>query len=338
MMAQDSGNLVLILGSPRSGTSWLAKIFDSHSRVIYRHEPDSVLKSPGLPFVPELAEQEQWRDQAADYLRSIQQVRACKSAGSLPMFHKQYRGPFWEYLRRFYSNSAKAIETAAAKIGLKIAPQIPDWINPKMRERAVYVIKSVDSLTRTGLFARAVPTAKVVHIIRHPCAFVASEIRGEKLNVMQIETFLPAQAKMSQASTRGIDLAALSAMSREQQLASLWMLQNEKVMEEMASNPNYRCVVYEHLCRSPVETAMDLFEFCDLEWDTQTADFISLSTNYKGGDNERYFQLVRDPLKAAYKWRKELSDQQIDDIMSVVEDSLPGRLFECEGGASQREA
>lgn len=334
-MAEDDGKLVLLLGSPRSGTSWLAKIFDSHSRVIYRHEPDSVLKSPGLPFVPELAEQEQWRDQAASYLSALQEERGSKSAGSLPMFRKEFRGALPEYARRFYSNSVKVIEALAGKVGLSIAPQIPDWISPVKKEKAVYVIKSVDSLTRTGLFARAVPSAKVVHIIRHPCAFVASEIRGEKLSVMQIDTFLPSQVKMSQAIARGMDITVLSAMSREQQLASLWMLQNEKVMQEMASNPNYRAVVYEDLCKSPEETAMELFAFCGLEWDKQTADFISLSTEYKGSDNERYFQVVRDPLKAANKWRKELSADQIKAILEVVSDSQPGRLFQSEAHAEQ---
>jgi hypothetical protein len=33
-------SLILILGLPRSGTSWLGKVFDSHPDVAYLHEPD----------------------------------------------------------------------------------------------------------------------------------------------------------------------------------------------------------------------------------------------------------------------------------------------------------
>jgi len=327
-MARDESRLILLMGSPRSGTTWLAKIFDSHPRVIYRHEPDSVLKSVGLPFVPELAEVDKWRAQARDYLAELQEVRATKTAGSLPMFRKQYRGVLREYCRRLYINVAKAFEAVVEKFGVKISIQIPDWILHPTIHRPVYVLKSVDSLTRTYLFSSAAPAAKVVHIIRHPCAFVASEIRGEKLNVMQIETFLSTQVKMSQAIVRGLDMVTLQAMSREQQLASLWMLQNEKVMHEMAKNPNYRVVVYEDLCRSPADTARELFEFCDLEWDEQTQHFISRSTNYQGGGNERYFQVVRDPLKAAFKWRNELDDKQVNSILEVVSGSAPGRLYD----------
>ena len=30
--------LVMVLGAPRSGTSWVGKIFDSHPDVLYRRE------------------------------------------------------------------------------------------------------------------------------------------------------------------------------------------------------------------------------------------------------------------------------------------------------------
>lgn len=45
--------IVLILGAPRSGTSWLAKMFDSHPDVLYRHEPDTVRRAEDLPWTCE---------------------------------------------------------------------------------------------------------------------------------------------------------------------------------------------------------------------------------------------------------------------------------------------
>ncbi len=43
---------ILILGAPRSGTTWLAKIIDSHPDVLYRHEPDETLPGPS-PLTPD---------------------------------------------------------------------------------------------------------------------------------------------------------------------------------------------------------------------------------------------------------------------------------------------
>jgi hypothetical protein len=37
--------LLLVVGAPRSGTTWLGKILDSHPHVVYRHEPNSTCLS-----------------------------------------------------------------------------------------------------------------------------------------------------------------------------------------------------------------------------------------------------------------------------------------------------
>src|SRR5690349_19178518 len=42
--------ITFILGAPRSGTTWLGKIFDSHPSVLYRHEPD-IAAAAKLPLL-----------------------------------------------------------------------------------------------------------------------------------------------------------------------------------------------------------------------------------------------------------------------------------------------
>jgi hypothetical protein len=39
-------SVILVLGSPRAGTTWLAKIIDSHPNILYRHEPDELRVPP----------------------------------------------------------------------------------------------------------------------------------------------------------------------------------------------------------------------------------------------------------------------------------------------------
>ena len=43
---------VLIFGMPRSGTTWLGKLFDSHPSTLYRHEPDSWRMLEDVPLFP----------------------------------------------------------------------------------------------------------------------------------------------------------------------------------------------------------------------------------------------------------------------------------------------
>src|ERR1700760_3806926 len=84
--------VILILGAPRSGTSWLAKIIDSHPDVLYRHEPDTVLRNEVLPWMCGPDDIVKYRGEAESYLRQLIDVATLKSAGSLPIFRKRYQG------------------------------------------------------------------------------------------------------------------------------------------------------------------------------------------------------------------------------------------------------
>src|SRR3984885_3831463 len=88
----SADRVILILGAPRSGTSWLAKIFDSHPDVLYRHEPDTVLRDYNLPWMCLPAQVPAYRDAARDYLRRLFDTATLKTAGSLPIFPKRYLG------------------------------------------------------------------------------------------------------------------------------------------------------------------------------------------------------------------------------------------------------
>src|SRR5271163_3219560 len=84
-----SARVLLILGAPRSGTSWLAKIFDSHPDVLYRHEPDSVLRTWDLPWMCPREEVDKYVGAARAYMRRLIETATLKTAGSLPIFPKR---------------------------------------------------------------------------------------------------------------------------------------------------------------------------------------------------------------------------------------------------------
>jgi hypothetical protein len=317
---------VFLQGSPRSGTTWMAKIIDSDPTVLYRHEPDSINVRPDIPFVPTSAEAGQNLQVVRDYINELGRERASKSAGSQPMFDKDFRGPGAEMCRKLIVLALKSGERLPTIGDVFTRLQIPDFIPANSTGTSTLFIKSVSSLCRTLLFSSASPELKFIHIMRNPCAYVASTIRGKKLGLLSDDAYIETLAAMPESQQYGLDLETLTAMSRIEQLAARWMLQNSKVINEMKGAANYRQVIYEELCNDPGEVVASLFEFLGLRMSQQTHDFIASSSAAKGGET-RYFDLTRDSAAAASSWRRELTEHQIERVKSVVSSSPAGQLY-----------
>jgi hypothetical protein len=73
-----AASAILVLGFPRSGTTWLAKIFDSHPSILYRHEPDEL-----TPLQPGMA--------PASQIRAWLRQRRWRVAAKRPNFRKSWR-------------------------------------------------------------------------------------------------------------------------------------------------------------------------------------------------------------------------------------------------------
>lgn len=313
--------MILVFGAPRSGTSWLAKIFDSHPDVLYRHEPDSERKHPGIPFLCSDERALELLPEAGPYLRSLVGVRSLKSAGSLPAFPKAYCTGACAAMRRAWIYGARAVEKV---VGKRSWITVPDFSGAAERSDVRFVMKSVDSMGRLNLFARAVPEAKIVVVLRHPCGQVDSVMRGLKSGYLAQAAIL-AMARMEQAKRRGLSEDSFRSMTLEQQLAWNWGLLNEKGLEDTEGHANVLVVRYEDLCVDPVGVARRMFEFTGLSWSEATERFLDVSSTYRG--SERYFQVVRNSRRAAEKWREQLEPRQIEQILEVAGQTLPGRLY-----------
>src|SRR4051812_26977959 len=94
---------ILVLGAQRSGTTWLAKIIDSHPDVLYRHEPDEVAPAPA--------------DLTSKALRPLLErwvaTATVRESGGRPFFGKSWQVPQGAALR------------TGAWFGLKAAARLP---------------------------------------------------------------------------------------------------------------------------------------------------------------------------------------------------------------------
>lgn len=315
---------VLVVGSGRSGTTFLAKLLDSHPRVVYLHEPDSVLVDAELPFLPASDELEAYRARAGRYLERLEAVRTPKVYGHTPVFDKRYRSALGKQIFRLGVYAAKGVERAGLGRGaLVLAPASP---LPRHDPDSVVVIKSVNSLGRARLFSLAVPGLRVLHIVRHPAAVVASRLRGIHKGVMGARNYIDSLFDAGYGDGYGWSREALKAASFEEQATFEWMAVNQRVYTEMRGSPRYRLVHYEHLCQRLEATARELFADAGLSWEPQSQAFIR-SLEAAPAEGAGYFGVVRPPTSALARWREELGAEQVRRIEETARRCELGRMY-----------
>jgi hypothetical protein len=301
-----ASSAIIVLGSPRSGTSWLAKIFDSHPDILYRHEPDE-LTSPRPGLSPS--------DQVAEWVRQ----RGLRAAVKRPNFQKSWRPPALDAARTTIAAALSAaqklppLSSAAGRIG------VPDLVMPRQWNSVRAAVKLVN-WDGNGA-ARSMPDSRFIFILRHPCGQIASLIAGHAASRFAHSTDSSGHAiEMKAAALRaerdGIDRATFDDLPIAARLAWCWVAFNEPAVASFETLPNARIVIYESLCRDPEASARELFAFAGLDWHKQTDAFLQTSTRHDRPSG--YFDVFRSTNLVADRWRQSMSQQDQDAVRSVV--------------------
>lgn len=320
-----SARVVFVVGGARSGTTWLAKILDSHPDVLYRHEPDIVLRAPDLPSLCDDADIPRLLPAARRYFESLLDVRTLKSAGSMPVFAKSFQPGLVPKLRQAVALGLKAMEQVPPLKDLSRRLPIPDLADWRSRPEIRLVVKSVSSLGRLNLMAAAMPGARFVMIVRHPCGQIASSRRGEALGKFEDAVHVDHPPPERYAARYGLDAARFAALSRGEKHAWHWALLNERAMEALDATGRGMVIRYEDLCADPEARAREILDFAGLAWNPQTERFLRASTTYSGAD--RYYQIFKNTNEAVNRWRSEMPVEDQRAIIEAIRDTRAGRLF-----------
>lgn len=322
-MSGPDTDMILLFGMPRSGTTWIGKTFDSHPDLAYRHEPDSQFRLNGvLPLLPDVQEADTYHLDLDRYCRELLPRCSPRTCGKLPRFAKNGESSLARHAGQAF--------VTAAKVAERLLGRPVSWPGSN-RGRIAW--KSIESVGRLGVLLRLYPNARGVLILRDPRGYAASVLRGEAQGRFVSKDAIANDWRLFDllcgtpyARDSGIDLDRLKAMSAEQRLAWLWVLFNQKAMDDIAPLANGTLVRYEDLCARPAEGFKTLFEFCGLDWHPQTARFVADST---GGDQARddYYSVYKHPLVSANRWREELDPDQIAAIDAVIAAHPVGRLY-----------
>lgn len=316
--------LVLVFGLPRSGTSWLGKIFDSHPETLYRHEPDKHVQLSGMPVLLPVDGLAERREEIERFLDQVLTNRSPSVSGKRPFFPKSYRSRTRELLRRGIIAATRVLPRQQA-----LRLEVPDLIDPGAPAPRV-VWKSINSVGRLGALARVLPRPQTVLLVRHPCGQIASVLRGHAAgkfaHALPSEQYrvLEALVNTDQGRAHGLTLAGLRDLTPVERMAWRWVLFLEKALEDVAGLPHCRVIRYEDLCMHPLEQARELFAFTGLDWNPQTERFLHDSTD---GESAEYFGVRKDPQHSMSKWQSELSGEDAQRILDILRRSPAGSLY-----------
>lgn len=308
---------VLVLGAPRSGTTWLAKIIDSHPDVLYRHEPDAMIPGAETPAAPDIL----------PLLRLWAQARSAKTSSKRPFFRKRWQPAGAAVLRAVVAGGVSLAARLPAPFRSLARVPIPDIAIAQPRR---LVIKSIAWTAGAPVLAAALPASRTVLILRHPCGQVDSVMRGNRQRRFDLKTAgtdMPFNeiAAIRHAAAFGITEPGFQALPDAAKYAWSWRAFNEPLYAALADRPNARVLVYETLCEQPVQLARQILSFCGLDWDRQTADFIGRSSTRAGKSG--YYSINRDAIAAADRWRSSMPQADADAVRAVVADSPLASLW-----------
>ncbi len=310
-------SIVAIVGAPRSGTTWLAKIVDSHPDVLYRHEPDETLPGPE-PLTA---------DALPALLARWTADRSARTAGKRPFFPKSFQSGWARALRSAIAASVSAASRLPPPLAAWGRVSIPDLLRgPPPR----VAIKSVRWAMGAALLARTQPASRIVFILRHPCGQVASVMRGNRQRRFDLKTEgtdmpFDEAAAVAFAAAHGVDDRMFQALPDAAKYAWSWRAFNEPAYAALAPLPNVHVVLYEALCTEPMALSRRILTFAGLDFDAQTRDFLARSTMYQG--QAGYYAIFRDAVAAAENWRKTMPPDDRAAVRSVASGSPLARFW-----------
>lgn len=329
--------LILLFGMPRSGTTWIRKIFDSHPDTLYRHEPDSGKALKSMPLIAPVAEIDRHRVVVKRFVAELPRMNTARAAGSLPIFPKRYQSSARLLLKRFAVLAAKA--SAAFIRGIPIL----EFSDYEKVTNLHLVWKSIESLGRLGVIVRGIPDCKGFVILRHPGGYVASVLNGEAHRKFSSSTAssddFPVLRMLLGASphkSRNPSTEQIESLHPVERLVWRWVLCNEIALSDITDNDNCMFFRYEDLCAHPIAKSRELLQFAGLDWHPQVESFVRRSTSRQ---SDHYYSVFKDPLKSSTKWEDQLVPADIERIVKIVRQSRLATIYpDISAGPMQRYA
>jgi len=287
----DINNTILLSGSPRSGTTWLMEILGALPNYTYLFEPLNPIRFSSESFKVGFR--------------------------SRPYFQSDIEWPVGEeYLRKIFTGRTG---------GLPPLLKSEMFTNRLLADKLI--VKSINLNRLLPWIAKRFQLRKIILIIRHPCAVVASQLKTGLCayipkSLPYKDTFPTLENILEEAhEIKDLDNELYKSLKKiekqEELLAAAWCLDNYVPLSFPKTYP-WTTVIYEDLVKNGEKEITHIFREIGEKNIPRSAirrlNTPSVATVW----GER--NLCKNPNEQLSKWKNFLSEKQIQRVFKIVSD------------------
>jgi hypothetical protein len=323
----------LLVGQGRSGTNYLLGLLDQSPATHCRNEPDQLDRSalarlaPFRFFVDDAARLGELFDPAVRRAARCLGPRDHMTDVEKDWIKRGRRRAGYFLLRQRYRAVERLVHRRKPMDGSELV--YPAWMVDHARlERSFHVFK-LNGAAGYGAWALgARPSARVIHIVRHPGGFLKSWlkrwVRGEggqergkgNPDTLREEERLP---EIARRDARWAQLLGdLGKIGREEAELWWWRYLNEVLLGAGRGRASYRLILYEDLARDPERVSRETYGAYGLEWNAEIA--------------RRVRSISSGAERIARAWKDELEPGMVALVEKVLAGSPMERWWEDGGG------
>lgn len=332
--------LVFILGTQRSGTTWLANIFDSHPDCLHFYEPFAPAYGIFPYFPDEFTYLEPPATRLAARLRhDLPRLVSRRSLLFDPVHesHRQFALEAWlmGHIEAGARRAKLAPPAFAAQFNLlhlnRIGQQ-PVAYFPKSDHIRIHAIKEVRLYFKLPFLAATFPEARFIHVVRHPAAVVNSMVaflkRGRLVEIRDhIDDFAGMVAAQPRFEHYRPLLERVAHGTLPEKLAAYWRVANETLAADASAVSGRSLhIVYEDLAMDPLSRVSAMFRWCGLSMPAAADAYVRDSSTSR---SERKTVLDTNRVSATYyrDWVGKASPEVLNAVDNVCADSPLMREF-----------
>jgi Sulfotransferase family len=332
--------LLFILGTQRSGTTWLANIFDSHPDCLHFYEPFA----PAYGIFPYFPDEFVYLDPPAkpiatrlrsDLPRLVE--RRSRLFDPVHASRRQFQFEAWlmggiETWGRRARVGAPAFASQFNLLHLNRIGQQPVAYFSKSDHIHLTAIKEVRLYFKLPFLAATFPDARFIHVVRHPAAVVNSMTnflkRGRLVEIRDhIDDFADTVGAQPRFEAYRPLLDRIRRGTLPEKLAAYWRVANETLASDAAAlGARAYPLVYERLASDPLARVGEMFAWCGLSMPGATEAYVRDSSTSR---SDRKTVLDTNRVSATYyrDWVGKTPADVLNAVDEVCADSPLMREF-----------